>query len=270
MGNDDVIGQDQSDQTTLNHMWKKLKNRLHREAFITSPLAIVISPVYIVRNGLYRSILDVAPSIKGDVLDFGCGSKPYEKLFTNANSYIGVDVEVTGHNHKNSRVDFYFDGKTLPFPDDHFDAVVAFEVFEHVFNIDKTITEIRRVLKPGGQLLITIPFALYEHEMPFDFARYTSSGIKHIFEKNGFGILEIKKTTTFFMATCQLFIAYLTHILPKNIFISRLFQLFLIFPLNLISILLNTVLPKRYELFCSSVVWGIKPTIDQHQLHQKS
>lgn len=243
-------------------MWENLKNRLYQEAFITSPLAIVISPVYIVRNGLYKSILSVAPTIKGDVLDFGCGSKPYETLFTCVNSYIGVDVEVSGHDHKNSKVDFYYDGKTLPFPDNHFDAVVAFEVFEHIFSIDDVMVEIRRVLKPGGRLLVTIPFAMYEHEMPFDFARYTSSGIKYIYEKNKFSVLEIRKSTTFFMALCQLFIAYLTQgVLPKNIFLSRLFQLFLIFPLNLISILLNVILPKRYELFCNSLVIGMKPNI---------
>jgi SAM-dependent methyltransferase len=257
MGNDDnVLGRGQSGQTTL---WNRLKNRLCREAFITSPLAIAINPVYIVRSGLYRNILSVAQKIKGNVLDFGCGSKPYETLFTNADSYTGVDVVISGHDHKNSKVDFYYDGKTLPFPDNHFDAVVSFEVFEHIFNTDEVISEIRRVLKPGGQLLITIPFALYEHEMPFDFARFTSYGIKHIFEKNKFEVSEIRKTTTFFMAVCQLFISYLTQgVLPKNIAMSRLFQLLLIFPLNLISICLNAVLPKRYELFCNSVILGVK------------
>jgi len=241
-------------------MFNEIKARLQREAFLTTPLAIVISPVYIIRRGLYKNILQMAPRITGDVLDLGCGRKPYESLFVNAKSYTGVDVEASGHNHKNSKVDYYYDGKTLPFPDNHFDAVVSFEVFEHVFNIDDVFVEIRRVLKPGGQLFITLPFALYEHEMPFDFARYTSCGIKHVFEKNKFEVLEISKTTTYFMAVCQLFIAYLAQgVLPKNAVVSRFFQLVLIFPLNIISILFNAVLPKRYELFCNCVVLGKKP-----------
>ena len=84
-------------------------------------------------------------------MDFGCGSKPYESLFVNAKKYIGIDVEVSGHNHKDSKVDVFYDGKTLPFADKSFDAVVCFEVLEHIFNPDEAITEIRRVLKGDGE-----------------------------------------------------------------------------------------------------------------------
>jgi len=226
---------------------------------MTSPLAIVISPVYFIRTGLYKNISRLAPNLNGNVLDFGCGSKPYESLFVNATSYIGVDIEVSGHDHTNSKIDVYYDGKTLPFPDDHFDAAVCFEVLEHVFNIDELMAEIRRVLKPDGQLLISIPFAWDEHEIPYDFARYTSYGIKHVLERNGFEVLELRKTTTYVLALCQVFIAYLTrYVFPKNKFISRLLQLLLIFPLNLLSILVNFMLPKRDEYYCNSVVLARK------------
>jgi SAM-dependent methyltransferase len=239
-----------------------LRSRINREKFITSPLALVISPVYIIRNGIYKNLLKMAPEITGDVLDFGCGSKPYETLFTHASSYVGVDIEVSGHDHKRSKVDFYYDGKTLPFPDGRFDAVVAFEVFEHVFNIDEVLGEVRRVLKPGGRILLTIPFAWDEHEIPYDFARYTSYGITHVLEKNGFEVLDVKKTTTYFLAVCQMLIAYLTqHVLPRKFAPARaLAQLLFVFPLNLISLGLNSILPKRYEYFCNSVVLGVKKT----------
>jgi len=238
-------------------MLKKLINRLRREKFLTSPLGIVIHPNYHICRGLYKSIRSMAPKFKGDVLDFGCGLKPYESLFINAKSYIGVDVEVSGHSHKKSKVDFFYDKKTLPFPDNHFDAVVSFEVFEHVFNIDEVLTEIKRVLKPDGQLLITIPFAFGEHEIPYDFARYTSYGIRHIFENNKFEVLDIKKTTTYILAVCQMFITYLViYVSPENKFFRGIFQLLIIFPLNLISLFLNLIFPKRYEYFCNSVVLG--------------
>jgi SAM-dependent methyltransferase len=246
-------------------MLKKLEERLRREAFITSPLGIVTSPVYIIRNGLYKSILSVAPKIEGDVLDLGCGSKPYESLFTSAKSYVGVDVEVSGHDHKDSKVDVFYDGKRLPFPDGHFDAVVSFEVFEHVFNIDEVIAEIRRVLKPHGQVLITMPFSWEEHEQPYDFARYTSYGIKHIFERNKFDVIEVKKSTTYVLAVCQMFITYVSQVAygplyasPKSKIPSRLFQIFFIFPLNLIALFLDFILPKRYECFCNNVVFSKK------------
>jgi SAM-dependent methyltransferase len=245
----------------IGAMLNRLQARIRREQFLCSPLAIVISNIYIIRSGLYKSILRISPSIKGVILDFGCGSKPYESLFVNASSYTGVDIEVSGHSHEHSKVDVYYDGKTLPFPDEHFDAVVSFEVFEHVFNIDETLREIRRVLKPGGQILITTPFAWDEHEIPYDFARYTSYGIRNILERNSFDVLEIKKTTTYVLTVCQMFIAYLTqHVLPKNKILSKTAQLFLVFPLNIVSLFLDVILPKRYEYFCNSVVLGRRQT----------
>jgi SAM-dependent methyltransferase len=240
-------------------MLKKIVNRLRREAFITSPLAIVLSHVYIIRNGLYRNISAIAPSVRGNILDFGCGSKPYESLFVNATSYTGVDVRVSGHDHRDSKVDVYYDGQTLPFPDNHFDAVVCFEVFEHVFNIDQVLREISRVLKPGAQLLLSIPFAWNEHEIPYDFARYTSFGIKHILERNDFEVVEIRKTTTYFLAICQVFIEYLTrHVFPQNKPTARLFQVVLVFPLTLVALLLNVVFPKNYDYYSNNVVLAQK------------
>lgn len=243
-------------------MLNKVKTRLRREQFLCSPLAIVTSNIYIIRNGLYKNILRMSPTIRGDILDFGCGSKPYESVFINASSYTGVDIRVSGHNHEQSKVDVYYDGRTLPFPDDHFDAVVSFEVFEHVFDIDQTMVEIRRVLKPGGQILLTTPFAWDEHEIPYDFARYTSFGIARILERNRFEVVEVRKTTTYVLAVCQMFIAYITqHVIPKNKSLARLAQLLFVFPLNLASLLLNVILPKRYEYFCNCVVLG-KKTVD--------
>lgn len=52
------------------------KNRLQRELFLPTLLSIAISPIYIIRKGLYRQVQRLAPEFKGDVLDFGCGSKP--------------------------------------------------------------------------------------------------------------------------------------------------------------------------------------------------
>ena len=105
------------------------------------------------------------------VLDFGCGSKPYENLFINIDEYVGCDIEVSGHDHLDSKIDYFFDGKNLPFIDDRFDSVVSFEVFEHIFNLPEILKEINRVTKTSGNILISVPFAWGEHEVPYDFAR---------------------------------------------------------------------------------------------------
>ncbi|MEI6398050.1 MAG: class I SAM-dependent methyltransferase [Pseudomonadota bacterium] len=240
-------------------MYRQQKNKVRRGPFVITPLSIITNPMYIIRNGLYKTISEFAPKIAGDVLDFGCGSKPYESLFSNARNYTGVDIEISGHGHQDSKIDVFYDGKALPFPNNHFDAVVCFEVFEHVFNLDEIIIEIKLVLKPRGLLLISIPFAWGEHEIPYDFARYTSYGLRYILEKNMLDVLELRKTTTYVSAVCQLFIAYLAeYVSPKGKLTQRLFQLCVIFPLNVASAFLNCILPKRYDYFCNSVILSEK------------
>jgi SAM-dependent methyltransferase len=242
-------------------MLKKIKKNIRHKLFLTSPISIIINPFYIIRNGLYKSISSIAPSVKGEILDFGCGSKPYESLFVNAKAYIGVDIKASGHDHLDSKIDFFYDGAHLPFPDESFDAIVCFEVLEHVFNINEILTELNRVLKPNGKLLFSIPFAWDEHEIPYDFARYTSYGIRHILEKNNFEVIALEKTTTYFLAVSQMFIAYLSqHVLPKNKILSALFQGVIVFPLTSICLLFNYLLPKRYEFFCNCVILSRKHT----------
>jgi ubiquinone/menaquinone biosynthesis C-methylase UbiE len=45
-----------------------------------------------------------------------------------------------------------------------FDAIICISVLEHVFEYDKAINEIERVLKPGGKLLLTVPFGFPHHD----------------------------------------------------------------------------------------------------------
>jgi len=229
-----------------------------REDFIIKWNSVFTQPAYFIRRGLYRSVRSLAPLLKGKVLDFGCGAKPYESLFTNASSYIGVDIEVSGHDHKNEHIDVYYDGKRLPFEDSSFDHVFATEVFEHIFNIDEVIPEIHRVLKQGGQLLITCPFVCPEHEKPYDYARYTSFGIRHLLEKHGFEVKEQLKTGNYIEAAAQVRMYFINYFLPKKPYFLYLafYQLFIL-PVIVSTSILNAILPariKRDDLYHSNVV----------------
>lgn len=232
-----------------------LKARVKRERFIPSPLSVIVNPLCIIRAGLFVSISRIAPQISGKVLDFGCGSKPYELLFQHACQYVGTDIAVSGHDHSSSRIDVFYDGKSLPFDDDAFDSVVSFEVFEHIPNTKCILQEIHRVLKPNGRLLMSVPFGWHEHEIPFDYQRFTSFGIRYLLESHGFKIIQLDKTTTSVLAIFQLLTAYLSHNLaPKMRVLSWLFQLFVVFPLNGIAISLNSFLPRNYDFFCNLVI----------------
>ncbi|WP_016834353.1 class I SAM-dependent methyltransferase [Herbaspirillum lusitanum] len=233
----------------------KIKERIRKEMFLPSCLGVIVNPFYIIRNGLYKEIKHFSPLMQGRILDFGCGSKPYEELFVNAEQYIGVDIKVSGHDHVASKVDFFYDGKTLPFDSSYFDGLVSFETLEHVFEPDSIFSELNRVLKSGGKLMLSVPFVWDEHETPYDFARYTSFGMLHLLSKHGFEVLEYEKTTTYFLTICQMFIAYLyQHVLPKNKWLKQLSQLVFIFPLTVLALGLNMIFPRRYDFFCNSVI----------------
>ncbi len=239
-------------------MLAKIRARMQEEIFRPGWIGLVLSPTYILRRGLYRTIMEFAPQIRGRVLDFGCGSKPYESLFTGAESYVGVDIAVSGHSHADSKIDFFYDGRTLGFDDGQFDAVVSFEVFEHLFNLGDILGEIRRVTKESGYLLLSIPFAWEEHEIPYDYARYTSYGISDILAKHGYDIVSVRKTTTYVLAVCQMFIAYLEHFAPRNRFLRYLFRAGIVFPCTITGYLVNAILPRRHEYFCNTVVLARK------------
>jgi len=238
---------------------ESIRIRLRGETFRPTLLSALVGSSFISRSGLYRAIKGAAPQVNGKVLDFGCGSKPYEALFTNAVSYTGVDLETTGHDHVDSKVDVFYDGRTLPFQNGAFDAVVTFEVFEHVFNLPEILAEIRRVTRDSGHLLISIPFTWSEHEIPYDFARYTTFGISHILKTSGYEVLSISKTTTSLLTACQMFMDYLVQLGPRS-WTRSFLQLFVIFPGTLIALTLNAILPKRYDSFCNTVVLARKCT----------
>lgn len=237
--------------------WLKLRSRIRREHFKPTWLGVLVNPAYIVRSGLFNAVKEVAPEIEGDILDFGCGSKPYEHLFVNAVSYVGCDTQHSGHDHASSKVDYFYDGKTLPFADEQFSAVVSFEVFEHIFDLPSSIKEINRVTQKNGLLLISIPFAWAEHEVPHDFARYTTYGMTYLLEKNGYKVVSLKRTSTYLLTVFQLLLAYLIQVAPKNKF-YYLFQLGVFFPLTLAAYAINAVLPVKNELFLGSVILARK------------
>jgi SAM-dependent methyltransferase len=214
-------------------------------------------PAYLTRNRLLKTISALAPMLKGRMMDFGCGSKPYKSLFT-VDEYVGVDFENPGHPHLNEQIDVFYDGKKIPFADGHFDAVFSSEVFEHIFNLEEILAEINRVMKPGGQLLITCPFSICEHEVPNDFARYSSYSIKYLLEKQGFEVVRQFKTGNSIETIGQLRIMYIhQHITPyvrKIPVLRSIFRLLVYTCINIGAIIGGKVLPAGMDLYLNNVV----------------
>jgi SAM-dependent methyltransferase len=147
-------------------------------------------PHYIHYYFLIRDIKDAISNFaKGDFLDLGCGNKPYQSLYNPfTSSQLGCDVVQSDQN----SVDVICPATDLKFNNDQFDTVLCTQVLEHVFEHDKLMSEAFRVLKRGGHLILTVPFAWELHEEPYDFFRYTKHALKQLFEQTGFEIDYIK------------------------------------------------------------------------------
>jgi SAM-dependent methyltransferase len=214
-------------------------------------------PAYLTRRGILKSIVKYAPKLKGIMMDFGCGAKPYKNVFDVA-QYIGVDFQGDGHSHENEVIDVFYDGHHIPFDNASFDSVFSSEVFEHIFNLPDILKEINRVTRMGGKLLITCPFSICEHEVPNDFARYSSYAIKHLVEQNGFKLIAQEKTGNSIEAIFQLYITYIhQNIAPKlrKIPVVRtVFKKVTYTSLNLFAKLLSKMLPKGRELYLNNVL----------------
>jgi SAM-dependent methyltransferase len=119
------------------------------------------------------------------VLDAGAGEGPYRHLFDHAH-YESADFEQVDKPYGSNT--YVCDLAAIPVEDHRFDYVVFNQVMEHLPRPSAVLDELRRVLKPGGRLLYTAPLFYEEHEVPYDFYRYTRYGVTHLFETAGFSI----------------------------------------------------------------------------------
>ena len=241
----------------------KLLNRIYlRQLFFPSLISILINPFYFIRKQLLKNIRYYAPKLNGDLLDFGCGSKPYKKLFVNVEKYIGIDIENEGHSHINEDIDVFFDGKNIPFEKNTFNSVLASEVLEHVPDIDDCLSEIWRVLRPEGKLLISIPFVWPEHELPFDFRRFTLTGIEEVLCKNGFEILSYRKSGSFFEVIVQLWMEFLrSSLYTKNKYINLIINTIFVFPACITGIIFSPLFYKKRDIYFSAIILAQKEVV---------
>jgi SAM-dependent methyltransferase len=122
------------------------------------------------------------------ILDFGAGGSPYRSLFPNAN-YQTADLQ-------GSSADFSIDGDGYTnAPDQAFDMVLSTQVLEHCRNPDRYLSEVSRVLKPDGKLVLSTHGLFEEHACPYDYFRWTADGLRVVVESSGFTVNSVVRVT---------------------------------------------------------------------------
>src|SRR5262245_59844913 len=139
----------------------------------TTPKDLSLSqPTYLPRLGLYQAVTRHAPELRGAVLDYGCGKRPYERLLINSSSYIAADLP------SNPNADIHFEpGGRVPLEDDRFDTIISTGVLQSVRDPQQYLAECRRMLHAGGRLLLsTHGFWCYLGD-GWDWRRWTHKGL---------------------------------------------------------------------------------------------
>ncbi|MGE5457135.1 MAG: class I SAM-dependent methyltransferase [Methanococcaceae archaeon] len=193
--------------------------------------------------------------IKGLVLDIGCGEQPYKEILsTRAEKIIGIDhVSIVS---SMSQVDVAGEAMRLPFKGESFDAVVSFQVMEHLPEPLEFLKEIRRVLKTGGHVLLTTPFMWGEHSEPYDFFRYTRYGLKYLSEKAGLSVISISPDTKYWSTAVLRFNYYLWRFAVKFPVLKILIKPFVW--LDQFAALLMDKLPHNYTIDTSTFTTLLK------------
>jgi SAM-dependent methyltransferase len=238
-----------------------MNSALHRlyyaQQYRPGLLGVFVNPFFLARRALWKAIAGSSAQLTGKLLDVGCGSKPYRTLFDGA-QYVGLDIDSETARLRGV-ADAFYDGGRFPFADGEFASVLCNQVLEHVFQPEEFVREIRRVLAPGGRLLMTVPFVWDEHEQPYDFARYTSFGLQALLTRNGFRVLEQRKLLADFSVLVQLAIAYFFKVTRTpsravNLLVCAVFFA----PLSVAGLLLGCVLPRNPDLFLDQLVLAEK------------
>lgn len=240
-------------------MFDKLNEFYIKQRFFPNIVSLFINPFYLNRRALLNELKKQAKEVNGDLLDFGCGAKPYQSLFENTTSYIGVDIDNYSHNHINENIDFYYDGKILPFENETFNIVFSSEVLEHVTSLNQSLSEINRVLKGNGQILMSLPFCFPEHEMPFDFRRFTINGVNELLNEFGFEIINGLSFGRYFEVVFQLIIKYIHDLIyTKNKYLNLLLNIIFIFPFTFLGLIISKVLPNNKSLYFGTIILARK------------
>lgn len=246
----------------LKQMRETLKMQYLRQQATPGLLGLLINPFYFSRRSLFKEMAGLSPRLSGRMVDVGCGQQPYRHLF-NVDEYCAVELD-TEDNRRTKRADFFYDGRTLPFDSENFDALLCNQVLEHVPGDEAFIAELARVVKPGGLLVLTAPFVWDEHEQPYDFKRYTSFGLRALLEKHGLSVIDFRKTCADASLIFQVANAYtFKTILPENPYMHLLLTLLLIAPVNVLGVLVSMLLPNNRDMYLDNVVLVRKAMSDQ-------
>lgn len=165
------------------------------------------------------------PLYRGVLYDLGAGESPYRSFFLqHVDRYVAVDWSSSLHD---TRADVLADlNEPLPIASSVADTVVSLAVMEHLHEPRTMLREAHRLLRPGGHLVLQVPWQWWIHEAPHDFYRYTPYALRGLLDGAGFVDINIEAQSGFFtmlaMKANYFSLRFLKASTPRNRVLRRL------------------------------------------------
>jgi SAM-dependent methyltransferase len=177
------------------HLWEPTKFVQGPRGYVTSGDSGAVG----IRSRLITDLMAEAyvsaltEHARGSLVDVGCGKVPLYGVYRDRVSEV-VCVDWENTHHPSPHLDAVCDiGQGLPFPDARFDTVVATDVLEHLLRPQAFFGEVSRLLRPGGKLVLGVPFLYWIHEAPHDHFRYTRFALAALCEQSGLEVVSLSE-----------------------------------------------------------------------------
>ena len=152
---------------------------------------------YAVRRKIIRNLINSYYSKRPiKLLDIGCGTGELLRELSPLGEVFGIDNSpqaIAFCKERGLKNVSLAEGTSIPFPDNAFDIVLCLDVLEHIENDDAALKEIRRVVKPGGIIIIFVPTFRFlwgkSDELGHHLRRYRLKGLREKINKNGLDVI---------------------------------------------------------------------------------
>jgi SAM-dependent methyltransferase len=140
----------------------------------------------------WRDMRAELATASGSVLDVGCGAQVFRSLLPATARYRGIDTKDAKDRFGYEVPDTdYVESDDWGIAPGSVDVVLCTEVLEHIEAPIPFIATIARCLRPGGRLVLTVPFAARWHFIPYDYWRYTPSSLEILLRQAGFDRIRV-------------------------------------------------------------------------------
>lgn len=149
------------------------------------------------------------------VLDAGAGEAQYRRFFSHTR-YIALDFCKGDSSWNYTNLDVIGNLFSIPLVDDICDVAICTQVLEHLPEPKLALKELNRVMRPGGHLFVSVPQWWFQHQKPHDYYRYTSFGLRYLFEQAGFEVVFVKPIGGYFWFLSVVLQGLHAHLFPDR------------------------------------------------------